>query len=369
MGCGSCGKSGSLPNGCNNNGWCSSGGCNKLSVFDWLANMELPEGAKPFDIVEMRFKGSRKEFYKNDRNLELKVGDQVVVEAKPGYDLGEVSMTGELVRHQMKKKRVKEDADEVRKIQRIASSGDIEKWQKAKDLEQSTLHRSRETIKQLNLSMKLGDIEYQGDKSKATFYYTAEERVDFRELIRKLAEQFKIRIEMRQIGARQEAGNIGGLGSCGRELCCSTWLTDFKTVSTSAARYQNLSLNPMKLAGQCGKLKCCLNYELDSYLDAIKDFPNAEKSQKLQTQAGTYFHVKTDIFKRIMWYGIEGSTNWIALKVSTVNEALKLNQDGKKAPDLAKYAVNKPEESRSQSTQDILDKKRAQKPARKQARR
>ena len=356
--CGSCNKSnGSLPSGCNNNGWCKTSGCNKLSVYDWLANMEFPDNQEPFDIIEVRFKGSRKEFYKNDRKFPLVVGDKIVVDAKPGYDVGEVSIIGELVRIQMQKKSADAGKEEVKKVQRLASPIDLEKYQKAKELEENTLHRSREIIKLLNLNMKMGDVEYQGDKSKATFYYTSDVRVDFRDLIKKFAEEFKVKIEMRQIGARQEAGRLGGIGSCGRELCCSTWLTDFKSVSTAAARYQNLSLNPMKLAGQCGKLKCCLNYELDVYLDAIKDFPNQEQSKEVETADGKYFLQKTDIFKKIMWYGVEEGANWYALGVAEVSKIIEMNKKGRKPADIASFAINKPTEKKS-AIQTALDQQK-----------
>ena len=272
MGCSSCSNNSSgLPNGCKNNGACGVSGCNKLDVFDWLAGMQLPDNQKPYDVVEMRFK-NRKAFYRNAEGLELQIGDVVAVEASPGHDIGVVSLTGELVKMQMQRKGVKDNL-EIKKIYRKARQEDIEKWQAARGLEKETLTRAREIVGEVGLDMKLSDIEFQGDKTKATFYYTADDRVDFRELIRRFAEAFKIRIEMRQIGMRQEAGRLGGIGSCGRELCCSTWLSDFRSVSTSAARYQQLSLNPQKLAGQCGKLKCCLNYELDQYIEATKEFP------------------------------------------------------------------------------------------------
>jgi cell fate regulator YaaT (PSP1 superfamily) len=235
--------------------------------------MDMPTNYKPYSIIEVKFKGSRKEFYHNNDNIYLEAGDLVAVETTTGgYDIGHVSITGELVRMQMTKRHVKE-ADVVKKIYRRATVADVDKWKLAKDMEWETMHKSRTLALELNLSMKISDVDYQGDKTKATFYYTAEGRVDFRELIKKMAESFRIRIEMRQIGMRQEASRLGGIGSCGRELCCSTWLTDFKTVSTSAARYQNLSLNTLKLAGQCGKLKCCLNYELDTYMDALEAHP------------------------------------------------------------------------------------------------
>ncbi|MFI5217941.1 MAG: stage 0 sporulation family protein [Bacteroidia bacterium] len=318
---------------------CGTGSCNKLNVFDWLSDMELPPGQKPYNIVEVRFKGSRKEFFRNTEYLELKTGDIIAVEASPGHDIGTVSMTGELVKLQLKKKGITEASEEIKNVYRIARFADLEKYEVVKALEVKTMYRAREFASFLRLKMKLSDVEYQGDGKKATFFYTAEERVDFRELIKKLAEEFKIRVEMRQIGLRQEAGRLGGIGSCGRELCCSTWLTDFKTVSTSTARYQNLSLNAAKLAGQCGKLKCCLNYELDSYMDALKDIPDSDI--KLETAKGTALHQKTDIFKRIMWYAYlnpEGhsinSDTWIALPVDRVKEIVELNKKSIKPEEL-----------------------------------
>jgi cell fate regulator YaaT (PSP1 superfamily) len=297
MGCSSCSTStGDTSPGCKNNGTCGTSGCNKLNVYNWLADMELPQGEKSYNIVEVRFKGSRKEFFRNSEYLELKTGDMVAVEGNPGHDIGTVSIAGELVRFQLKKKGVTEDSDEIKALYRLARPADVEKFNAVKALEVETMYRARSIALSLNLRMKLSDVEYQGDGKKATFFYTAEERVDFRELIKKLAEEFKVRIEMRQIGMRQEASRLGGIGSCGRELCCSTWLTDFKVVSTSAARYQNLSLNPLKLAGQCGKLKCCLNYELDSYIDAIADIPDS--NSRLETKKGYALHRKTDIFQK-----------------------------------------------------------------------
>lgn len=338
MGCAGCStKSTGLPGGCNNNGACGAGegGCKKLNVFDWLANMELPGGQAPFDIVEVRFKNSRKDFFKNVNSLPLQVGDVVAVEASPGHDMGVVSITGELARLQLRKKGVFADSEEIKKVYRKAKPNDIEKWQEAQSLEKNTMYRARTMAIRLNLQMKISDVEYQGDKTKAIFYYTADERVDFRELIKVMAEEFKVRIEMKQIGARQEAGRLGGIGSCGRELCCSTWLTDFRTVSTSAARYQQLSLNPMKLAGQCGKLKCCLNYELDSYLDALKDFPEVN-NVKLETDKGRAFHQKTDIFKRTMFFSYtEEPDNFIALSVDRVKEIIEMNKNGTRPADLA----------------------------------
>ena len=324
-----------LPGGCNNNGSCGAGGCNKLNVFDWLANMELPSGQAAFDIVEVRFKNSRKDFFRNVNNLQLHVGDVIAVEASPGHDMGVVSIAGELVRLQMKKRGVSPSSEEIKKVYRKAKPNDIDKWQEAQTLEKATMYRARTIAINLNLQMKISDVEYQGDKTKAIFYYTADERVDFRELIKVLADEFKVRIEMRQIGARQEAGRLGGIGSCGRELCCATWLTDFRSVSTSAARYQQLSLNPMKLAGQCGKLKCCLNYELDSYLDALKDFPEVN-NVKLETDKGRAFHQKTDIFKGIMWYSyVNEPENFIPLTVERVKEILEMNKNGNSPAELA----------------------------------
>jgi cell fate regulator YaaT (PSP1 superfamily) len=288
--------------------------------------MDMPSNYKPFSIVEIKFKGSRKDFYVNNDNIYLEAGELVAVEtATGGYDIGHVSVTGELVRMQMQKHRVKEE-DVTKKIYRKATLADVEKWKAAKDLEWETMHRTRKLALDLGLSMKISDVDYQGDKSKATFYYTAEGRVDFRELIKKMAEAFRIRIEMRQIGMRQEASRLGGIGSCGRELCCSTWLTDFKTVSTSAARYQNLSLNTLKLAGQCGKLKCCLNYELDTYMDALKGIP--DNVNVLKTEKGDARLQKTDIFKKLMWFSYPMEDTWIPLEIDRVKEIQEMNKQG-----------------------------------------
>lgn len=308
-------------------------GCNKLDVYDWLSDMDLPSNYKPFNIVEVRFKGSRKDFYINTDNLYLEMGEMVAVEPSTGgYDIGHVSLTGELVRLQLKKNNIKLESVE-KKIYRKATETDVQKFEAAKELEWETMHKARKLALDLGLSMKISDVDYQGDKTKATFYYTAEGRVDFRELIKRMAESFRIRIEMRQIGMRQEASRLGGIGSCGRELCCSTWLTDFKTVSTSAARYQNLSLNTLKLAGQCGKLKCCLNYELDSYMDALKYIPT--NVDRLDTEAGTAYLQKTDIFKKVMWYSYQGVENWIPVEIDKVKEFSETNKEGKKIQDLA----------------------------------
>jgi len=306
--------------------------------------MALPNGQKPFDVVEVRFKNSRKEFFRNTNGLSLNVGDVVAVEANSGHDIGTVSLTGELVRLQMKKRNQKIDSEEIKKIYRKAKQNDLDKWQEARSLETSSMYRARTIALSLGLEMKLSDVEYQGDKSKAVFYYTAEARVDFRELIKVLAEEFRVRIEMRQIGARQEASRLGGIGSCGRELCCSTWLTDFRTVSTSAARYQQLSLNPLKLAGQCGKLKCCLNYELDSYAEALKEFPDLE-GKRLSTKKGEAFLQKTDIFKRMMWFSYKSDPSvMIPMDVKAVKAILDANKKGEQPEELiaSKIFVEKP---------------------------
>ncbi|WP_345599713.1 regulatory iron-sulfur-containing complex subunit RicT [Salinimicrobium sp. 3283s] len=346
MGCNSCstGKDGQ-PKGCKNNGTCGTDSCNKLSVFDWLSNMALPQGMEPFNIVEVRFKNGRKHFFKNSDNLSLSIGDVVATEAAPGHDVGVVALVGELVRVQMKKKKVRQDSSEVLKVYRKATQRDIDIWQEAREREDKMKVRAREIAIRLNLQMKISDIEFQGDASKATFYYTAEERVDFRQLIKEFAREFNTRIEMRQIGFRQEASRLGGIGSCGRELCCSTWLTDFRSVNTSAARYQQLSLNPQKLAGQCGKLKCCLNYELDTYLDALKDFPKSEI--KLYTKKGTAVCQKIDIFKGFLWYAYEGDwSNWHTLTVEQANKIIAANAKKESVSSLEEYAVELQQEEK-----------------------
>ncbi|UCG28682.1 MAG: hypothetical protein JSV24_04800 [Bacteroidales bacterium] len=309
-----------------------TGSCHKLNTYDWLN--DIPETPVKPDLVEVRFKNTRKDFYRNSNQIRLRIGDLVAVEATPGHDIGIVSLTGELVTNQMKKCNIQVESDDFKKVYRKAKPADIEKWEEAIQLENSTMLKARKIAVDLNLEMKIGDVEYQGDKTKAIFYYIAEGRVDFRELIKVLAEEFKIRIEMRQIGARQEAGRIGGIGSCGRELCCSSWITNFVSVTTNAARYQELSLNPQKLAGQCGKLKCCLNYELGCYIDAQKDFPDT--AVPIETEQGTAYHQKTDIFRRIMWYSYEkeSSVNLIPVPVERVIQLLDLNIKGTKIPAL-----------------------------------
>ncbi|MFD2566691.1 PSP1 domain-containing protein [Pseudotenacibaculum haliotis] len=337
MGCSSCGTgTDGKPRGCKSNGSCSTGGCEKLSVFDWLSNMTLPSGEAPFNIYEVRFKNGRKHFFKNLENLSISMGDVVAVEGSPGHDVGVVSLAGELVKVQMKKRNVFFDDENIKKIYRKATQKDIDVWQKARDRELETQTRGREIIGRLGLKMKLSDVEYQGDGNKATFYYTADARVDFRQLIKDLAAAFSIRIEMKQVGSRQEAARLGGVGSCGRELCCSTWLTDFRKVTTTAARYQQLSLNPLKLAGQCGKLKCCLNFELDTYLDALEEFPKQET--RLKTEKGEAEFVKMDIFKKLLWYTYkEDRSKWYKLSLEQVQEIIEQNENNELAIPLEEY--------------------------------
>jgi cell fate regulator YaaT (PSP1 superfamily) len=297
-----------------------------MNVFDWLSNMDMPVEDK-FNIVEVRFKNGRKEFFRNSDKLGLTTGDAVVVEVPNGHHIGHISLQGELVRLQMQKKKIANDG-EIKKIYRLAHQKDLEKFEEVKKRELPTLYRTREIVRDLKLEMKLSDIEYQADNIKATFFYSADDRVDFRELIKLLAGEFKIRVEMRQISLRQEAGRLGGIGVCGRELCCSTWLTDFKNVATSAARYQNLSLNPSKLSGQCGRLKCCLNYELETYMDALEDIPKIEAP--LQTEKGEATLQKTDIFRKIMWFGFKEENTWYPLNIERVNHILRMNREGKR---------------------------------------
>lgn len=334
MGCSSCGTSkGGQPGGCQNNGTCGTSGCNKLNVYDWLSHIEKPADYKAFNIVEIRFKGSRKEYFSNSNNLELYTGDLVVVDSDFGYDIGEISLRGELVKLQLKKRGLDENQI-TSNIQRVCSERDREKYFIAKEKEPYTLERARTVALELGLSMKLSDIEFQGDNKKVVFLYTAETRVDFRELIKRYADEFKVRIEMRQIGFRNEAARLGGIGSCGRELCCSTWLTDFKQVHINSARTQNLSINMLKLSGQCGKLKCCLNFELDSYMDALKDFPRA-KNIVLDTENGPAFLQKIDILKKLMWFQIGRDNQWVPLPTHEVREYIIQNEQGKKIPALS----------------------------------
>lgn len=327
MGCGSCSSGGCSSTGCGRNGGCATGGCNKLNTFDWLGNMLPPDKTEVDNIYEIRFKNTRKGFYRNVHGLLLYIGDKVVVESDRGYDVGTLSLGGITAELQMKKKKFNKPVEEIPRIFRKANENDLEMLEKVRGREAETRARAREIIEELKLDMKLSEVEFQGDNAKAIFYYIADHRVDFRELIKILAREFRIRVEMKQIGLRHEAGLVGGIGSCGRELCCSTWLTEFKTVSTSAARYQNLSLNPMKISGLCGRLKCCLNFELDAYLDALKDFPQIEK---LETVKGKLILQKTDIFKSKMWFSYEGETSWYPLEIEEVKRIMALNKEGKK---------------------------------------
>ncbi len=335
MGCGSCSssKDGGKPGGCKSNGGCSTGGCNRLNVHDWLLNLPFSDPESNCKVIEVSFKqGSRKDFFRNTTLQYFEKGDYVTVEGVSGFDVGEVSLTGELVRLQMKKKGVDEFGSEMKKILRRSSDRDIETFQISKSREKEILARSRAIARQLNVQMKLSEVEIQADGKKGTFFYTADDRVDFRELIKVYAGDFKVKVEMRQIGIRQEAAKVGGIGSCGRELCCSTWLNDFKSVNTTAARYQNLSINQTKLSGQCGRLKCCLNYELDTYLDALQQFP--DYAETLDTVMGTAQLIKKDIFKNLMWYILPNNTKHYPLTIARVKEIKRINQQGQKVDEL-----------------------------------
>lgn len=343
--------------------------CGKLQTFDWLK--DIPDSVQRVDIIEVQFKNTRKEYFINANLLRLNKGDIVAVEASPGHDIGIVTLTGELVNFQLRKHGIKFAEHEFKKVYRKAKPADLEKWYEATALEESTMLKTREIASDLKLNMKIGDVEYQGDKTKAIFYYIADERVDFRELIKILAEKFKIRIEMRQIGARQEAGRIGGIGSCGRELCCATWITNFVSVTTNSARNQEISLNPQKLAGQCGKLKCCLNYELDCYIDAQKDFPS--RNIVLETKTGQAYHSKTDIFRGIMWYTFDpvNMVNFTPVPVERVREIVELNKNGKKVDvliDLSNVVIEGSLDFKNEVGQDSLTRFDDQKPKKKKNR-
>lgn len=345
MGCSSCGSrtSSGKPAGCNSNGGCSSGGCNRLNVYDWLADMPTYDGWQPFPILEISFnKGSRKDFYRNNGDYIYDKGDWVVVEGTGGFDVGTVSVTGELVKLQLKKHGVDEKQD-LKKMIRPATESDLEQYHEQKAREQDVLVRSRAVARQHGLEMKIAEVEMQADGKKVTVYYTADQRIDFREIIRTYATEFRARVEMRQIGARQESGKVGGIGSCGRELCCSTWLTDFKAVNTGAARYQNLSINQVKLAGQCGRLKCCLNYELDTYMDALRAFPTG--AEKLEVGKGIAFLQKKDIFRNLMWYTMPGSSRQHPLSLDRVREIQALNKEGIRPEELGAVELEKPTEA------------------------
>ena len=325
-----------------NRGCCKGhvGTCSKMNVYDWLNDVNSI--ANPTDLVEVRFKNTRKDYFRNVNDLALNQGDIVAVEANPGHDIGIVSLTGDLVLEQIKTHKVTMISGEIRKIYRKAKQTDIDKWKEAVALEHRTMLKARQIALDLNLNMKIGDVEFQGDKTKAIFYYLADDRVDFRELIKIFAETFRIRIEMKQIGARQEAGRIGGIGPCGREICCASWLNNFVSVTTNSARYQDISLNPQKLAGQCGKLKCCLNYEVDTYLDEQRDFPS--NTILLETDAGNYQYQKADIFRRTFWYSLVGdrSGTLYPVPVERVKEIIQQNKKGQKVDRLVQPFVSKP---------------------------
>jgi cell fate regulator YaaT (PSP1 superfamily) len=346
MACAGCGTGAEgKPSGCKSNGGCSTGGCNRLNVFDWLANIPLSDSLAPFDIIEVSFNnGSRKDFFRNVTKQFLDKGEMVTVEGVSGFDVGQVTLTGELVKLQMKKRRI-EDTPEVKKVLRRSTNEDLSRMGDNKAREKEALIKARAMARSIGLEMKLAEVEIQADGRKATFFYTADDRVDFRELIKLYAGEFRVKVEMRQIGARQEAGKVGGIGSCGRELCCSTWLTDFKSVNTTAARYQNLSINQAKLSGQCGRLKCCLNYELDTYLDALKEFP--EDADSIETTNGVASLQKRDIFKNLMWYSYGDSNKQYPLTITRVKEIRQLNRQGIKPEDLKPVEVvaGKPKET------------------------
>lgn len=324
MSCTSC--STGKPNGCKSNGGCSTGGCNRMNVHDWLANLPFSDPESDCRIIEVSFnQGSRKDFYRNNLLQVFDKGDIISVEGVSGFDVGTVSITGELVRLQLKKHGQREDSD-FKKILRRATDNDISKWKETKSREHDVLIRSRAIARQLKVDLKMAEVEIQADGRKATFFYIADDRVDFRELIKIYASEFKLKVEMKQIGARQEAGKVGGIGSCGRELCCSTWLTDFKSVNTNAARYQNLSINQTKLSGQCGRLKCCLNYELDTYLDALQHFP--DDAEIIEVAKGRAFLIKKDIFRNLMWYSMHDSTRHYPLSIESVKKIQEQNKQG-----------------------------------------
>jgi cell fate regulator YaaT (PSP1 superfamily) len=350
MGCSNCGTSkGGKPSGCKSNGGCSTGGCNRLNVHDWLANLPFSDPESGCRIVEVSFnQGSRKDYYRNATMQLFEKGDMISVEGVSGFDVGQVTLTGEVVRLQLKKKGIEEKNPEIKRILRRASDKDLEIMQQNKARERDALIRSRAIARQLKLDMKMSEVEIQADGRKATFFYIADDRVDFRELIKLYAGEFRVKVEMRQIGARQEAAKVGGIGSCGRELCCSTWLSDFKSVNTTAARYQNLSINQSKLSGQCGRLKCCLNYELDTYLDALQNFP--ENAESLQVAKGTASLIKKDIFKNLMWYVLPDSNKQFPLTIERVRKIRQMNMrneipEGLEPVDINATKDKEPEES------------------------
>ena len=339
MSCTSCStESNGKPGGCKSNGGCSTGGCNRMNTHDWLRNLPMSDIASACKVMEVSFNnGTRKDFFRNAALHPYEKGDLIAVEGISGFDVGEVSLTGEIVRLQMKKRNVKEDNPEMKKVLRVATDRDIDIWKQNKAREPEAVIRSRAIARQLKLDMKISQVEMQADGRKATFFYIADGRVDFRELIKVYASEFKVKVEMRQIGARQEAGKVGGIGSCGRELCCSTWLTDFKSVNTAAARYQNLSINQTKLSGQCGRLKCCLNYELDTYLDALQHFP--DNCDVIQVAKGNAFLIKKDIFKNLMWYTLPDSNKQYPLSIERVSKIKALNLEGIRPDELEPVEV------------------------------
>jgi cell fate regulator YaaT (PSP1 superfamily) len=346
MGCGSCGTgSKDKPGGCKSNGGCSSGGCNRMNVYDWLANLPFSDPESGCRIIEVSFNnGSRKDYFRNTSLQFYEKGEMIAVEGVSGFDVGMVNLTGELVRLQLKKNEIKELTHDFKKVLRRATESDLAKLAETKAREKEVMIRSRAIAKQLNLQMKIAEVELQADGRKGTFFYIADDRVDFRELIKVYAGEFRVKVEMRQIGARQEAGKVGGVGSCGRELCCSSWLTDFKSVNTNAARYQNLSINQTKLSGQCGRLKCCLNYELDTYLDALQFFP--DNADVIEIAKGRAFLVKKDIFKNLMWYSMPDSTKHYPLTIERVQKIKALNSQGIRPEELevAEIVTSKPKE-------------------------
>lgn len=346
MGCGSCGTSkDGAPSGCQSHGNCSTGGCNRMNVHDWLANLPFSDPESGCRIVEVSFNnGSRKDFFRNVTLQQFVKGDMVAVEGVNGFDVGMINITGELVRLQLKKNKTDEKSPDIKKVLRRANDTDISKMLETKSREAQVLIRSRAIARQLKLEMKMAEVEIQADGRKATFFYIADDRVDFRELIKLYAAEFKVKVEMRQIGARQEAGKVGGIGSCGRELCCSSWLTDFKSVNTNAARYQNLSINQSKLSGQCGRLKCCLNYELDTYMDALRFFPDDADNIEIATSRA--YLVKKDIFRNLMWYSMPDSNKQYPLTIERVKKIKELNRQGIKPESLEPVEVtsNKPKE-------------------------
>ena len=346
MGCGSCGTSkDGAPSGCQSHGNCSSGGCNRMNVHDWLANLPFSDPESNCRIVEISFNnGSRKDYFKNTTLHYYGKGEMVAVEGVNGFDVGMVNLTGELVRLQLKKNNIDEKSPEIKKVLRRATEQDTQKMLETKEKEANMLIRSRAIARYLRLELKMAEVEIQADAKKATFFYIADDRVDFRELIKLYAAEFKVKVEMRQIGARQEAGKVGGIGSCGRELCCSTWLTDFKSVNTNAARYQNLSINQTKLSGQCGRLKCCLNFELDTYMDALQFFPN--DADMLELAKGRAFLIKKDIFKNLMWYTMSDSNKHYPLTLETVKRIKAQNKQGIRPEELetAEIITSKPKE-------------------------